>query len=224
MVYSRLSKDEIKGWYLFLTALTFFIFGFFFTKQWLLVIGAILIVFAVVYQKRHKKKIGVLNGIIIAICLIFTAAWLIGPIFPTRGGVYRYYSFHYEDRSNIRALTGIDIPRYQIVDSKLVHFHTFDFEFEVQADIKFKKPLDENLFLFLDSICALHVPSEIDKTSSYFYYGLEDKYPCWTKDGDVYKYVRITDFGEEFLHSTDAYFYFILTRGSETASLVYGNY
>lgn len=138
--------------------------------------------------------------------------------------IHSKYSRQYENRTEIQKLLGIKIPKYKIVDSRLNQSNDFDFEFEVQSTIEFKILPDNNFFYKLDSICKLTIPQETNKNSSYFYYGLENIYSCWSKDGNKYEYVRNTDFGEEFLHSKDAYFNFEITKGSKTAKIKYGNY
>jgi hypothetical protein len=68
------------------------------------------------------------------------------------------------------------------------------------------------------------MPEQPNENSSYFYYSLEHIGRCWSKDNNVYKYERNTDFGEKFLHSKDAYFYLTIEKGSKIAELKYGNY
>lgn len=136
----------------------------------------------------------------------------------------RKYAKRYENRTEIQRILGVEIPKFKIVDSQLKHLSGFDFEIAVESTIEFKTLPDNKLFCLLDSICALPVPEEIDKNSCYFYYGLENTYSCWSKNGNKYFYVRFTDFGEKFLHSKDAYFNFEITKGSKTAEIEYGNY
>lgn len=134
------------------------------------------------------------------------------------------YSKHYENRTEVQRILGVGIPNFKIIDSQLKHFREFDFEFEVQTTIEFEIHPDDNFFNTLDSICTLPVPHEPDKSSSFFYFSLENISRCWSKEGNNYQYERNTDFGEKFLHSTDAYFNFKIAKGSKTAEIEYGNY
>ncbi len=99
-----------------------------------------------------------------------------------------------------------------------------DFEFEVETTIEFNELPDDKLFEKLDSIIIIPIPQEPNENSSYFCYGFENIYRCWSRDGDKYEYNRGTNFGERFLHSKDAYFRFTFIKGVKTAKIVYGNY
>jgi hypothetical protein len=130
----------------------------------------------------------------------------------------------YEQRTEIQKIIGVKIPEFKVVDSRIIQKNNFDYESKTQCIIEFKKKPEDNLYIILDSICNLTIPSEPNENSSYFYYGLESVNRCWRKNEDEYSYSRNTDFGKKFLHSTDAYFYFTIKRGSKTAEIIYGNY
>ncbi len=192
---------------------------FIFDNIWFLLFSLFLITAAVFYQFIKKGwKLGCLTGTIMLVLLCISAYWFITQKFSSE------YSKKYESRTEIQKIIGIEIPKFDVLNSRLVHMRNFDFEFEVQSTIEFKALPDGKFFNILDSICSLPVPQEPVENSSFFYYGLENIYRCWSKDGNKYKYKRNTDFGEKFLHSTDAYFNFEITRGSKTAEIVYGNY
>jgi energy-coupling factor transporter transmembrane protein EcfT len=134
------------------------------------------------------------------------------------------YSDRYENRKEIQNIIGVKIPKFEVISSDLVHIKDFDFEFETQCIIEFKNMPDDKFYQTLDDICELPIPTPVDENSSFFYYGLESTDRCWSKNGNEYRYCRDTDFGEKFLHSKDAYFYFTITKGSKTAKITYGNY
>jgi hypothetical protein len=154
----------------------------------------------------------------------FGAYWLLTNLFPTREGIHKEYAERYEDRSVIQRIIGVEIPKFKIAESKLIHYQDFDFEFEVQSKIEFDTPPDLKFFNTLDSICSLPIPIKPNDNSSYFYYGIESIQSCWSKDSNNYKYIRSSDSKPKFLHSSDAYFIFEIKKGSKIAEIAYGNY
>jgi hypothetical protein len=193
---------------------------------WLVIIGILLVTFSVIYQFIKKGwKIGCLTGLTMLVIIALSIVWFFLQLFPSPYKIHRKYSKRYENATEIQRIIGVEMPKFKIVDSQLKHLNQADFEFEVHTTIEFTEPLDDKLFTMLDSICKLPVPQEPDENSSYFYHmGLGNIYSCWSKDGNKYKYDRNTDFGEKFLHSTDAYFNFEFIKGVRTAKIVYGNY
>ena len=189
-------------------------------------IGLLLVTISVIYQFIKKGwKIGCLTGLTMLVIIALSAFWFFLQLFPSPGKIHRQYSKRYENRTEIQRIIGVEIPKFKIVDSKLIHLNERgDFEFEVQTTIEFKELPDDKLFEKLDSIIIITIPQEPNENSSFFYYGLENIYRCWSKDGNKYEYERNTDFGEKFLHSKDAYFKFEFIKGVKTAKIVYGNY
>jgi hypothetical protein len=184
-----------------------------------------LITVSVIIQFINRKwKAGCLYGIIFLIIIGFSLFWFIFNLFPTREGIHKEYAERYEDRSEIQRIIGVGIPKFKIVESKLIHYQDFDFEFEVQSKIEFDTPPDLNFFNTLDSICSLPVPTKPNENSSYFYYGIESIQRCWSKDSINYKYIRSSDSRPKFLHSSDAYFIFEIKKGAKIAEIAYGNY
>jgi hypothetical protein len=194
---------------------------FTYDNLWLCLLGFICPIVSMIFQlKKRRWMLGCLTGFIMGVYLLFCGLWIILQLMPED----RPYSKTYENRKEIQNIIGVKIPRFEVVDSRLVHMKRFDFEFEVQCTIEFKTMPDDNLYHKLDNICALTIPAAPDENSKYFYYSLESIGRCWTKAGNEYRYARNTDFGEKFLHSKDAYFYFTITKGSRTAKIRYGNY
>lgn len=214
-----------KWWIIPLFSLTLIGLSFIFDSIWFVIIGILLVTIAVIYQFVKKGwKVGCLSGLTMLAIIALSAVWIFFQLFPSPGKVHKQYSKRYENRTKIQRILGVEIPKFRIVDSQLKNLNGSDFEFEVQTTIEFKTLPDNKLFKMLDSIIIIPIPQEPNANSSFFYYGLENIYHCWSKDGDTYKYERNTDFGEKFLHSKDAYFNFEIIRGSKTAEIVYGNY
>ena len=188
-------------------------------------IWILLIIVSVIIQFINIKWIaGLLFGILCLIIIGFSVLWFILNLFPTREGIHKEYAERYEDRSVIQRIIGVEIPKFKIAESKLIHYQDFDFEFEVQTKIEFDTPPDLKFFNTLDSICSLPIPTKPNENSSYFYYGIESIQSCWSKDSVNYKYIRSSDSRPKFLHSSDAYFIFEIKKGAKIAEIAYGNY
>lgn len=199
--------------------------SFIFDSIWLVITGIMLVTISVIYQFFKKGwKIGCLSGLTMLAIIALSAVWFYFQLFPSPWKTHKQYSKLYENKTEIQRILGVEIPKFRIVNSRIKHFNVLDYEFEVQSKLKFYAPPDDKFYNLLDSICSLPMPEELDENSSYFYYGLENIYRCWSKDENKYKYARNTDFGEKFLHSKDAYFYFEIIRGSKKAEIEYGNY
>ncbi|MEI6265917.1 MAG: hypothetical protein WCP74_12525 [Sphingobacteriia bacterium] len=223
----QLFSYGFKNWWLIpLISATLIGLSFIFDNIWFIIIGLLLVTISVIYQfiKKGWKK-GCLTGLTMLVIIALSAFWFFLQLFPSPGKIHRQYSERYENRTEIQRIIGVGIPKFKIVDSKLIHLSEHrDFEFEVQTIIEFKELPDDKLFEKLDSIIKITIPQEPDENSSFFYYGLGNIYRCWSKDGNKYEYERDTDFGEKFLHSKDAYFKFEFIKGAKTAKIVYGNY
>jgi energy-coupling factor transporter transmembrane protein EcfT len=215
-----------KWWLLPLISTVIIGLSFLFDSIWFIIIGLLLVVFSVVYQFIKKRwKTGCLTGMIMLLLIILSGYWYLLQTFPSQDKILSKYSERYENRSEIERIIGIEIPKFEIVDSKVKHLSSRgDSEFEIETIIEFKELPSSKLFENLDSIILLPNPKELTDHSSFFYYGLESIISCWSKEGDKYKYNRNTDFGGAFLHSTDAYYIFELTKGVKTAKIIYGNY
>jgi hypothetical protein len=223
----KLFKYSFEKWWLIpLVSVTLIGLSFSFDSIWFVIIGILLVTISVIYQFIKKGwKIGCLTGLTMLVIIALSVFWFFLQLFPSPGKIHSQFSKRYENRNEIQRIIGVEIPKFKIVDSKLIHLNqSGDFEFEVQTIIEFKELPNDKLFEKLDSIIIITMPQEPNENSSFFYYGLENIFSCWSKDGDKYKYARNTDFGEKFLHSKDAYFNFEMKRGSKTAKLVYGNY
>jgi membrane protein implicated in regulation of membrane protease activity len=223
----QLFSYGFKNWWLIpLISATLIGLSFIFDNIWFIIIGLLLVTISVIYQFIKKGwKTGCLTGLTMLVIIALSAFWFFLQLFPSPGKIHRQYSKRYENRTEIQRIIGVEIPKFKIVDSKLIHFNeSGDFEFEVQTTIEFKELPDDKLFEKLDSIIIITIPQEPNENSSFFYYGLENIYRCWSKDGNKYEYERNTDFGEKFLHSKDAYFKFEFIKGVKTAKIVYGNY
>ena len=213
-----------KWWIPLLSSAILLTLSFFFDSVWLLLLGLLFIISTVIFQYgKKRKKTGCLTVFFLCLYLCLSLVWFLLQSFSPRG-IPRSYARHYENRKEIQNIIGVKTPKFKVIDSDLVHLRNFDFEFEVQSTIEFKTPLDDNFFNLLDSICALPIPQNPEKECSFFYYSLESIDRCWTKNENEYRYSRHTDFGGKLLHSTDAYFYFTITKGSKTAKIRYGNY
>jgi hypothetical protein len=138
--------------------------------------------------------------------------------------IYSCTSYKYENKNELQKLIGLEIPSYKIVDSKMTHSARFDSEKTTKVTIKFNNKIDSNTYKTLDSLCSLPFQNNPNVSSSYFYSPVETAQRCWTKTDDVYRYYRITDFGEYFLDSRDAFFDLKIKKGSQTAELMYGNF
>lgn len=217
-----------KWWILPLFSVVIFALFFLFDNIWLLLISLLLIIVSVIFQFIKKRwKLVCLSGSSLFVYLCLLPFWFVSQlVFPNLDpdSIHRAYSKRYENREEIQNIIGVKIPKFKVIDSRLVHIRQFDFEFEVQSTIEFKTTPDDNFFFMLDSICELPVPEEPNKNSSFFYYSLEGVEGCWSKNGNEYKYVRDWDNGGEFLHSLDAYFNFTIIKDSNTANIRYGNY
>jgi len=215
-----------KWWVLPLLSAIIIGLVFMFDKIWLLLLGLLFILASVIYLFIKKRwKSGCLTSIILFVYFCIYANWFFSQfLFPNPEYIHHKYAKRYENRKEIQNITGVVIPKFDVVESRLMHLNEFDFEFEIHTIIEFFKIPEDNLFFTLDSICVLPVPSAPNNNSSYFYYGLEGIYRCWTKKGDEYQYNRNTDFGDKFLHSSDAYFYFTIKKDFKKAEIRYGNY
>ena len=214
-----------KWWVLSLFSIILIGLSFIFDSIWFVIISVLLITVSVIYQFiKNGWKTGFLTGTIMLVIIGLSAVWFLSQLFPRVETIHRKYSKRYENRTEIQRILGVEIPKFKTVDSQLKHLNEFDSEFEVQSTIEFNTPPDHNFYTMLDSICNLPIPQEPNINSSYFCYGLENIYRCWSKDDNKYKYERNTDFGEKFLQSKDAYFSFEIIKGSKTALIVYGNY
>lgn len=138
--------------------------------------------------------------------------------------IYSCTSYKYENKNELQKLIGLEIPKYKIIDSKMTHSARFDSEKTTKVTIKFNNKIDSNTYKTLDSLCSLPFQNNPNVSSSYFYSSVETAQRCWTKTDDVYRYYRITDFGEYFLDSRDAFFDLKIKKGSQTAELMYGNF
>lgn len=213
-----------KWWAMPLIFAALIVLSFEFERTWILITGILLVTISIVYQFVKKGwKIGCLSGFTILVIIALSTDLLIFHLFPSPDKTHRKYSRRYERRSEIQKIIGVEIPKFKIVDSRLTSFNESDFEFEVLTTIEFKKLPDDNIYSLLDSIILVPIPEEPDEKSSFFYYSLEKIQRCWSKKENKYYYKRHTDFGEKLLHSTDAFFYFEIERGSNTAEIVYGN-
>ena len=215
-----------KWWILPLSSAILIGMAFMFSNVWPLMPGLLIIASSVIFQFIRKGwKSGCLASIILFVFLCLSGYWFISQIIsPSPDRIHRQYAKRYEKRTEIQKIIGLEIPKFEVIDSRLTHLSNFDFEFNVQATLEFHTIPDHNFFSRLDSICMLPVPEVLEENTSFFYYSLENIYPCWSKEGDQYRYNRNIGFGENLLHSQDAYFHFTITRGSATAELEYGNY
>lgn len=215
-----------KWWMLPLISAMAILLSFLFESEWLLISGLLFIIASVIIQLIRKRwKLGCLTGVLMFIYILISVLWVIKvTLAPNRERVHRQFARKYENRKEIQKITGIEIPDFEVVESRMLHMRPADFEFETVCTIEFEKLPGDNLFRILDSICALSVPDTADVDSSFLYNGLKNVYQRWSKEGNKYEYGLINDFGEEFLHSKDAYFYLTLEKDSLTAHIRYGNY
>lgn len=216
---------------------------------WFIAIGIVLITTSVIYQIFSRKwKMGCLSGIIViffSIFIFYAYGISQSPVarFRIRNAlgitntqqssqtrtifsipIHKKYSKIYENKAEIQKILGVEFPYFKVVNYKVTTMGLRDVEFTVKTKIKYKIPPDSALFHNLDSICSLPMPKEPDVNSSYFYYGMEAIFRCWTKEGNTYKYNRTLDFGEKFLHTTNAFFRFEITKGSSISEIEYGDY
>jgi len=215
-----------KWWMLPLVSATVIVLSFLLDSEWMLISGLLLIIASVIIQLNRKRwKLGCLTGILMFLYIAISALWMIKVTFaPNPDRIHRQFARKYENRKKIQKITGVEIPDFKVVESRMLHMRPADFEFETVCLIEFKELPGDNMFTTLDSLCALPIPLSAEVNSSFFYNGLERVYGCWSKEGNKYEYGRNTDFGEKFLHSKDAYFYLTLEKDSLTANLRYGNY
>ena len=195
-------------------------------NKWILGFSFLLLFALMIYQfSNNQKKSGSSTiGIMILYLFMTGLFYFIQMMNPNPDRIHKIYARQYEHPRTLQKMMGVQLPKFKVIDSRLVDLSNFDFEFKTEATIEFNTPPGEHFFSALDSICNLPVPAEPDESSSYFYYGLEGVYPCWRKNEDRYKYNRSTDFGEKVLHSKDAYFTFTIEKGAKTANLRYGNH
>jgi hypothetical protein len=212
-----------KWWILPLFSLILIGLTFIFDSIWFIILSIFFIAVSVIYQFiKNGWKSGCLAGLVMLLIISLSVLWFITQLFPSPEKIHTKYSKRYENWTEIQRIIGLKIPKFKIVNSQLKHFNNS--EFEIHSKIEFNTPPEDMFYNMIDSICSLPIPKKPNKNSSFFYYGLENVYSCWTKDGNKYKYERNTDFGETFLHSTDAYFDFEVTKGEKTAKIIYGNY
>jgi hypothetical protein len=172
-----------------------------------------------IFKKKYIRRAKPLLWTALVLSLIYSVIWII--LFPDP---QKHFAKRYENRTEIQKITGIELPKFKVIDSKFSTSKGLESEFETISTIEFRDDLNDTFFATLDSICNLPMPEQPNENSSYFYYSLEHIGRCWSKDNNVYKYERNTDFGEKFLHSKDAYFYLTIEKGSKIAELKYGNY
>ena len=98
---------------------------FIFDNKLFLLFSLFLITAAVFYQFIKKGwKLGFLTGTIMFVLLCISAYWFISQGFSSE------YSSKYESRTEIQKIIGIEIPKFDVLNSRLVHIRNFDFEFK----------------------------------------------------------------------------------------------
>ncbi|NLA49278.1 MAG: hypothetical protein GX876_07420, partial [Bacteroidales bacterium] len=149
-----------KWWILPLISAMAVALSFLFESEWLLISGLLLLLASVIIQLIRKRwKLGCLTGLLVFVYILISVLWVIKVSFaPNRERVHRQFARKYENRKEIQKITGIEIPGFEVVESRMLHMRPADFEFETVCTIKFEKPLGEDLFRTLDSVCALPVP------------------------------------------------------------------
>lgn len=118
----------------------------------------------------------------------------------------------YTDSDMIEDMTGVKIPEFRVIDSRMKEVSSFDFEQTGGADIEFLNVSDEAFFRILDSKI---------KNGGKNKEGIEGK---WSRNGNQYTYSLMPMGGKSDFVREDGYFFLYIDKNSRKASMTYGNY
>ena len=118
----------------------------------------------------------------------------------------------YTDSDTIEEMTGVELPEFRVVDSRMKQVSSFDFEQTGGADIEFLEMPDEAFFRILDS--------KIDDSGK----SKEEIEGEWTRNGNQYTYSLMPMGGKSDFVREDGYFFLYIDKNSRKASMTYGNY
>lgn len=205
MAFPYLFTETFNGWILFVSLLYFFP--------------------AAIIHYKGKRWTGYIASLLSLMVTVFlTLVMFIGmAYFPDPSDVHDDYASLYENRSKIESITGISIPEFTVDSSKITHMSQFDFEFTTEAVLKFKYPLSNKTFQYLDSLCELYTPASVDTTQE----GSTQSEPAniyWSKENNKYQFSIIGDPLKKNMHKEDAFFMLTIKKNSPYAELTYGNY
>jgi hypothetical protein len=118
----------------------------------------------------------------------------------------------YTDSDTIEEMTGVELPEFRVIDSKMKQVSSFDFEQTGGADIEFLEVPDEAFFRILDSKL-----NDGGKNK-------EEIEGEWTRNGNKYTYSLMPMGGKSDFVREDGYFFLYIDKYSRKASMTYGNY
>jgi hypothetical protein len=118
----------------------------------------------------------------------------------------------YTDSDTIEEMTGVELPEFRVIDSRMKQVSRFDFEQTGGADIEFLEMPDEAFFRILDSKL-----NDGGKNQ-------EEIEGEWTRNGNQYTYSLMPMGGKSDFVREDGYFFLYINKNSRKASMTYGNY
>ena len=205
LAFPYLFTETFNGWILFVSLLYFFP--------------------AAIIHYKGKRWIGFIASLLSLMVTVFlTFLMVIGmAYFPEPSDVHDDYASRYENREEIESITGINIPEFSVDSSKITHMSQFDFEFTSEAVLRFKTPIGNKTFHYLDSLCEQYTPPSVDTTFT------SSTQPApvntfWSKEKDTYHFSLVGNTQDKKLHSEDAFFSLTIKKNSPIAKLRYGNF
>ena len=180
---------------------------------------------AAIIHYKGKRWIGFIASLLSLMVTVFlTFLMVIGmAYFPEPSDVHDDFASRYENREEIESITGISIPEFTVDSSKITHISQFDFEFTSEAVIRFKTPIGNKTFQYLDSLCEQYTPPSVDTIQD----GNPQPEPTniyWSKEKNAYHFSLFGYTESKKLHSEDAFFSLTIKNNSPIAELRYGNY
>jgi hypothetical protein len=210
-------------WRCLILILTLLGLALYFDDEYILFLVFILSIISMFYHMgKHKISIIAINTIIMfAIVILSFLGLCIKAMFPSHHRIKYKYSSKYEDQDEIEAIVGVELPNFDIIKSKLDESKGFNYEFTKTCNIEFEEQPDLKFYQILDSFCTLPIPDKIEnKSTSFFYHGVESDLSCWNKDSNTYTFNK--DF--MFTNEKDHFFKLKITKGSKKAELSYGTF
>lgn len=116
------------------------------------------------------------------------------------------------NRKVIGKMTGVILPEYKVIDSKVNHLSSFDYEETTSTDIEFLEMPDQNFFKLLDQ----KVKVDLEGSGK-----LEGE---WSKKDDEYTYSLMPMGARSDFVKEDGFFFLYINKNSKKGHIRHGNY
>jgi len=150
-----------KGW---IISTIIFALAVYFNEDWLWLLFCLFLLLTSIFKYRTKKKKRYLIPAFTVIFICILTVWNI--LYPSKDD--------FTNRKNIQRITGVNIPKFKVINSRLVHEQLFDTEYEFLTKIEFESLPDNIFFNKLDAMPSWHKKGDVYSYS----YGIDDKYFC----------------------------------------------